>query len=47
MTLCPRTIWGYVNGIDVLPNGDMVASFRHLNNLMIIDKNTKAIEWRS
>ncbi len=45
-TLCPRTIWGYVNGIDVLPNGDIVASFRHLNNLMIIDKNTKAIKWR-
>ncbi len=45
-TLCPLVIWGYVNGIDVLPNGDIVASFRHLNNIMIINKNTKAIKWR-
>jgi hypothetical protein len=44
--LCPRSIWGYVNGIDVFPNGDIVASFRHLNTLMIIDKKTGKIKWR-
>ena len=44
--ICPRSIWGYVNGIDVFPNGDIVGSFRHLNNLIIVDKKTKAIKWR-
>ena len=44
--ICPRNIWGYVNGMDVSPNGDIVASFRHLNALMIIDKQTSKIKWR-
>jgi len=44
--ICPRNIWGYVNGMDVFPNGDIVASFRHLNTLMIIDKQTSTIKWR-
>ncbi len=44
--LCPRTIWAYINGIDLLPNGDIVASVRHLNCLFIINKKTKAIRWR-
>lgn len=44
--ICPRNIWGYVNGIDVFPNGDIVASFRHLNTLMIIDRKTGVIKWR-
>jgi hypothetical protein len=46
---CPlgrRIIWGYVNGLDVFPNGDIVASFRRLNNLLIIDRQTGAIKWR-
>ncbi len=44
--LCPRSIWGYVNGIDVLPNGDVIGSFRHLNNLMTVDRATGAVKWR-
>lgn len=44
--LCPRTIWGYVNGLFVLPEGDIIASFRHLNTIAIIDKRTGAIKWR-
>ena len=44
--LCPRSIWGYVNGIDVLPNGDVIGSFRHLNNLMVVDRTTGAVKWR-
>ena len=44
--LCPRTIWGYVNSLSVLPEGDIVASFRHLNTIAIIDKRTGAITWR-
>lgn len=44
--ICPHNIWGYVNGIDVFPNGDIVASFRHLNTLMIIDRKTGDIKWR-
>jgi len=44
--LCPRFIWGYVNGIDVFPNGDIVGSFRYLNILAIIDRKTGEIKWR-
>ena len=44
--LCPRTIWGYVNSLSILPEGDIVASFRHLNMIAIIDKRTGAIKWR-
>ncbi|MBA7682137.1 hypothetical protein ES703_90483 [subsurface metagenome] len=44
--LCPHYIWGYVNGIDVFPNGDIVGSFRCLNTLAIIDKKTGEIKWR-
>ena len=44
--ICPRSIWGYVNGIDVFPNGDIVASFRYLNSLIIIDRHTGAMKWR-
>jgi len=44
--LCRRVIWGYVNGIDVFPDGDIVASFRYLNTLAIIDKKTGEIKWR-
>jgi len=44
--LCPRNCWDYINGIDVFPNGDIVASIRYHNNLIIIDKNTGDIKWR-
>ncbi len=44
--ICPRSIWGYVNGFDVFPNGDIVGSFRHLNNIMIIDRESGEIKWR-
>lgn len=44
--LCPLTIWGYINGVDVFPNGDIVASVRHLNSIMIIDRKTGNIKWR-
>jgi len=44
--LCRRHIWGYVNGIDVFPNGDVVGSFRFENTLAIIDRKTGAVKWR-
>ena len=44
--LCSRGIWAYINGLAVFPNGDIVASVRHLNCLFIIDKQTKTIKWR-
>jgi hypothetical protein len=44
--LCHRYIWGYVNGVDVFPNGDIVGSFRYENTLAIIDRKTGDIKWR-
>ncbi len=43
--LCPRSCWDYVNGIDVFPNGDVLASVRFHNTLIRIDKNTGDIKW--
>ena len=44
--LCTRSTWGYVNGVDILSNGDVIGSFRDFNNLMIIDRDSGSINWR-
>jgi hypothetical protein len=47
--LCPfrhRTLWGNLNGFSVLPDGDIVASFRYINTIAIIDRKSGAIKWR-
>jgi hypothetical protein len=44
--ICPRAIWGYVNGIDCFPNGDVVASYRYENSIFIVDRKTGDIKWR-
>lgn len=44
--LCPRAIWAYVNGIDLLLNGDILANFRNLNMIAVIDRQTGEIKWR-
>jgi len=44
--LCPRSIWGYTNSIDVFPNGNILCTFRFLNTVAIIDKKTGEIIWR-
>lgn len=44
--LCPRNIWGYVNGVAVLPSGDILVSFRDFNTIEIIDKGDGRIKWR-
>ncbi|GAG91068.1 unnamed protein product, partial [marine sediment metagenome] len=44
--LCPRCIWGYTNCVNVLPNGNILCTFRYLNTIAIIDKKTGEIAWR-
>ena len=44
--LCPRSIWGYTNGIDVLPSGDVLITLRFENDLAIVDRKTGEIKWR-
>jgi hypothetical protein len=44
--LCPRSIWGYTNGLDVLPNGNILITLRFENDLAIIDKKSGKIVWR-
>ena len=44
--LCPRSIWGYTNSLDVFPNGNILCTFRFLNTIAIIDKKTGRIIWR-
>ncbi len=44
--LCPRSIWGYTNAMDIMPNGDIVFTLRYLNTLAILDRKTGEITWR-
>jgi hypothetical protein len=44
--LCPRSIWGYTNSLDVFPNGNIVFTLRFLNTIAILDKKTGEIIWR-
>lgn len=44
--LCDRREWTHANTCVVLPNGDVLTSFRNLNLICIIDKETGDIKWR-
>ena len=44
--LCPRSIWGYTNAIDVLPDGNILFTLRFLNTIAILDKKSGKIIWR-
>jgi hypothetical protein len=36
----------HLNSIDVMPDGDIIASARHLDAIFRIDKTTKNVEWK-
>jgi len=44
--LCPRGEWTHGNACFVLPNGDILTSFRRTDTIAIIDKSTGNIRWR-
>lgn len=44
--LCPRSIWGYTNGLDVLPDGNILITLRFENDVAIVDKKSGDIIWR-
>jgi hypothetical protein len=44
--LANRLVWGYTNSVDVFPNGDVLLSFRHLNTVARISRETGEIVWR-
>jgi len=44
--LCTRSIWGHSNALDVLPNGNILFTLRHLNTIGILDKKSGDIIWR-
>lgn len=41
----PREEYGHANTIDPLPNGDYLVSFRNLNLMVIIDRQTGKLKW--
>lgn len=46
---CPlmqRWEWTHANACSVLQNGDILASFRHINLICIIDKKTGNLKWK-
>jgi hypothetical protein len=47
--ICPlegRHGWTHGNSLDVMPNGDILASFRQINVVCIIDKSSGALKWK-
>lgn len=44
--LCPRSEWSHANACFVLPNGDILTTFRRTDTIAIIDKGTGDIKWR-
>jgi len=44
--LCARNQWTDANTCKVLPNGDILTSFRRTNTVAIIDKQNGDIKWR-
>jgi len=44
--LCPRGEWTHTNACFVLPNGDILTTFRRTDTVAIIDKSTGDIKWR-
>jgi len=44
-SFCDRSIWGYMNAVDVFPNGDLVVSIRRMNKVARVSKKTGKIIW--
>jgi len=44
--ICTRNNWTHTNSCFVLPNGDILTTFHHLDTVAIIDKKTGDIKWR-
>jgi hypothetical protein len=43
--LCKRQEWAHANTCAPLPNGDIMVSFRLLNLLIIVDRQTGKVKW--
>jgi hypothetical protein len=43
--LCKRHEWAHANTCAPLPNGDIMVSYRVLNLLIIIDRDTSKVKW--
>ena len=44
--LCPRSEWTHANACFVLPNGDILTTFRRTDTIALIDRDTGDIKWR-
>jgi len=42
----PRAEWTHGNACFIMPNGDILTTFHHIDTAAIIDKNTGDIKWR-
>jgi len=44
--LCPRSEWTHGNSVSELPDGNLLVSFRQINTICIIHKQTGYIKWK-
>lgn len=44
--LCPRHVWGFINSLDLLPDGKILFTMRLLNDFGVLDPKTGEIVWR-
>lgn len=41
-----RNEWGHANSVDQMPDGNLLISFRNINTVMIIDRDTGDVAWQ-
>jgi len=44
--LCPRHVWGFINSLDLLPDGKILFTMRLLNDFGVLDPASGEIVWR-
>jgi Arylsulfotransferase (ASST) len=44
--LCPRRVWGFINSLDLMPDGRILFMMRLLNDVGIMDPSSGEITWR-
>jgi len=44
--LCPRRAWGFINSLDLLPDGNVLFVMRLLNDFAVLDGRAGEIVWR-
>ena len=43
---CDRAEWAHANAVSTTLDGDILVSFRHLDTILVVDRETKKVKWK-